>query len=117
MNTIIIHPYNRITHTPSHDITAALITPVPKWYRSPPPWWVLDGTDKRWKGKKLTSITEVDEEVEVDGDVVVDDVDVKESRRFVVLVEDLKSRYESLLWRLKRRLVRKVDWAREYRRW
>ena len=40
MNTIIIHPFNRAKCTPLHDMSAALIAPVSKWYRKPTPWWI-----------------------------------------------------------------------------
>ncbi|KAF8347574.1 hypothetical protein F5887DRAFT_1281203 [Amanita rubescens] len=56
MNTIIFHPFNRVKSTPAHDISAALIAPVSKWYRKPTPWWI-DGFEE----VGLQPIVEADE--------------------------------------------------------
>ena len=65
MNTIIIHPFNRAKNTPMHDMSAALIAPVSKWYRKPTPWWI-DGFEE----VGLQPIVETDEIVEDDDDVI-----------------------------------------------
>jgi len=65
MNTIIIHPFNRIKSTPAHDISAALIAPVSKWYRKPTPWWI-DGFEEVC----LQPIVEADEIAEEEEDAI-----------------------------------------------
>ena len=59
MNTIIIHPFNRVKSTPMHDMSAALISPVSKWYIKPAPWWIDDLEEVG-----LQPIVETDEIVE-----------------------------------------------------
>ena len=65
MNTIIIHPFNRVKSTPVHDISAALIAPVSKWYRKPTPWWI-DGFEE----VGLQPIVEADEIAEEEEELV-----------------------------------------------
>ena len=65
MNTIIIHPFNRVKSTSMHDMSAALISPVSKWYRKPTPWWI-DGFEE----VRLQPIVETDEIAEEEDDVV-----------------------------------------------
>jgi hypothetical protein len=68
MNTIIFHPFNRVKSTPAHDISAALIAPVSKWYRKPTPWWV-DGFEE----VGLQPIAETDEIAEEEGKDVIEE--------------------------------------------
>ena len=65
MNTIIIHPFNRVKRTAMHDMSAALITPVPGWYRKPTPWWI-----DSFEEVCLQPIVETDEIAEQEGDVI-----------------------------------------------
>ena len=65
MNTIIIHPFNRVKSTPMHEMSAALIAPVSKWYRKPTPWWI-DGFEEA----RLQSIVETDEIAENEENVI-----------------------------------------------
>ena len=65
MNTIIIHPFNRIKSTPMHDMSAALIAPVSKWYIKPAPWWIDD-----FEEVGLQPIVETDEIAEEEDDIV-----------------------------------------------
>ena len=91
MNTIIIHPLNRVKSTPMHDMSAALISPVSKWYIKPSPWWIDD-----FEEVGLQPIIETDEIVEEEDDVIdeqdeeeeaiAEDEDV-ESAAFGVLVD------------------------------
>ncbi|KAF8635980.1 hypothetical protein AX15_000144 [Amanita polypyramis BW_CC] len=69
MNTIIIHRNNRVICTPIHDLSAALISPVSKWYRKPMPWWVED-----FEEVGLNPIEETDESAEEE--YVFEDEDV-----------------------------------------
>ena len=59
MNTIIIHPFNRVKNTPMHDMSAALISPVSKWHIKRSPWWIDD-----FEEVGLQPIAETDEIVE-----------------------------------------------------
>ncbi|KAF8347564.1 hypothetical protein F5887DRAFT_915817 [Amanita rubescens] len=68
MNTIIFHPFNRVKSTPAHDISAALIAPVSKWYRKPTPWWV-DGFEE----VGLQPIVETDEIAEEEEEDVIEE--------------------------------------------
>ncbi|KAF8678983.1 hypothetical protein AX14_004664, partial [Amanita brunnescens Koide BX004] len=68
MNTIIIHPFNRVKSTPMHDASAALIAPVSKWYRKPTPWWI-DGFEE----VGLRPIVETDEIAEEEEDVIYEE--------------------------------------------
>ncbi|KAF8736376.1 hypothetical protein AX14_000408 [Amanita brunnescens Koide BX004] len=68
MNTIIIHPFNRVKSTPMHEMSAALIAPVSKWYRKPTPWWIDDFEEVR-----LQPIVETDEIAEEEDDDVIDE--------------------------------------------
>ena len=70
MNSIIIHPFNRVKSTPIHDMSAALIAPVSKWYIKPTPWWI-DGFEE----VGLKPILETDEIAEEADDVVVEQED------------------------------------------
>ncbi|KAF8631146.1 hypothetical protein AX15_002492 [Amanita polypyramis BW_CC] len=63
MNTIIIHANNRVTRTPMHDMTAALIAPVSPWYRKPAPWW-----SNGFEEVGLQPIVEADEIAEEEDD-------------------------------------------------
>ncbi|KAF8690074.1 hypothetical protein AX14_003131 [Amanita brunnescens Koide BX004] len=65
MNTIIIHPFNRVKSTPMHEMSATLIAPVSKWYRKPTPWWIDSFEEVR-----LQSIVETDEVAEEEEDVI-----------------------------------------------
>jgi hypothetical protein len=65
MNTIIIHPFNRVKSTPMHDMSAALIAPVSKWYRKPTPWWI-----DSFEEVGLQPIVETDEIAEEEDDVI-----------------------------------------------
>ena len=65
MNTIIIHPFNRVKSTPMHEMSAALIAPVSKWYRKPNPWWI-DGFEE----VRLQPIVETDEIAEEEDNVI-----------------------------------------------
>ena len=65
MNTIIIHPFNRAKNTTMHDMSAALIAPVSKWYIKPTPWWI-----DSFEEVGLQPIAETDEIVEEDDDVI-----------------------------------------------
>jgi hypothetical protein len=64
MNTIIVHPFNRVKSTPMHDMSAAIISPVSKWYIKPSPWWINDLEEVR-----LQPIVETEEIVEEEEDV------------------------------------------------
>ncbi|KAF8341913.1 hypothetical protein F5887DRAFT_1076297 [Amanita rubescens] len=68
MNTIIFHPFNRVKSTPTHDLSAALIAPVSKWYRKPTPWWV-DGFEE----VGLQPIVETDEIAEEEEEDVIEE--------------------------------------------
>jgi hypothetical protein len=68
MNTIIFHPFNRVKSTPTHDISAALIAPVSKWYREPTPWWV-DGFEE----VGLQPIVETDEIAQEEEEDVIEE--------------------------------------------
>ena len=68
MNTIIIHPFNRLQSTPMHDMSAALIAPVSKWYHKPTPWWIDSFEEVR-----LQPIVEIDEIAEEEENVIEDD--------------------------------------------
>ena len=48
-----------------HDMSAALIAPVPGWYRKPTPWWI-DGFEE----VRLQPIVETDKTAEEEEDVV-----------------------------------------------
>ena len=74
MNTIIIHPFNRVKSTPMHEMSAALIAPVSKWYRKPTPWWI-DGFEE----VRLQSIVETDEIAEDEEDVINDQEEDEEA--------------------------------------
>ena len=65
MNTIIIHPFNRAKYTPMHDMSAALIAPVSKWYRKPTPWWI-----DSFEEVGLQPIVETDEIAEEDDEAI-----------------------------------------------
>jgi len=80
MNTIIIHPFNRVKSTPMHDMSAALIAPVSKWYHKSTPWWI-DGFEE----VSLQPIVETDEIAE---DVIEeDDLDENEQNEDVALAD------------------------------
>ena len=66
MNTIIIHSNNRVTRTPMHDLSAALIAPVSKWHRKPTPWWV-DGFEEQVGLQPIVEADEIVVDVEEDG--------------------------------------------------
>jgi len=82
MNTIIIHPFNRVKSTPMHDMSAALIAPVSKWYRKPTPWWI-DGFEE----VRLQPIVESDEVAEEEENVIEEDVDENEQTEDVALAD------------------------------
>ncbi|KAF8347390.1 hypothetical protein F5887DRAFT_955485 [Amanita rubescens] len=85
MNTIIIHPFNRVKSTPMHDMSAALIAPVSKWYRKPTPWWI-DGFEE----VSLQPIVETDEVAEEEENVIEedeDDLDENEQTEDVALAD------------------------------
>ncbi|KAM6493850.1 hypothetical protein JOM56_010211 [Amanita muscaria] len=63
MNTIIIHPYNRITRTPLHDTNAELIYPTSNLFLKPTPWWLWQEESDE---EGLTPIVEVEEEEDVE---------------------------------------------------
>ncbi|KAF8629691.1 hypothetical protein AX15_003330 [Amanita polypyramis BW_CC] len=69
MNSIIIYPDNRTNPTLMHKMSAALISPVPRWYQKPTPWWV-DGFEEVGLKPIVESDEEIDEVyIEDDGDV------------------------------------------------
>ena len=51
-----------------HEMSAALIAPVSKWYRKPTPWWIDDFEEVR-----LQPIVETDEIAEEEDDDVIDE--------------------------------------------
>ena len=72
MNTIIIHSNNRVTCTAMHDLSAALIAPVSKWYRKPTPWWV-DGFEEQVGLQPIVEADEIAVDVEEDALTVEDE--------------------------------------------
>ena len=68
-----------------HDMSAALIAPVSKWYHKPTPWWI-DGFEE----VRLQPIVETDEIAEEEENVIEedeDDLDENEQTEDVTLAD------------------------------
>ncbi|KAM6490550.1 hypothetical protein JOM56_013893 [Amanita muscaria] len=82
MNTITIHSNIRVrVPTLMHELNAALISPVSKWYRKPTPWWV-DGFEE----EGFSPI--IEEEEEEEEAMIEDEEDIDEEEEDVVLAGD-----------------------------